>query len=139
MSRERLSLELKHHGYSSTKPRQIVFDYLLSHGPVSMNVLTKGLPGLDRATIYRTITLFETLGFTRRINLGWKYQIELSDTFTTHHHHLRCSRCGKIVDILDNPSFDTGIAELAHQYGFQETSHELEIAGLCPACLAIDS
>lgn len=36
---------------------------------------------LDRASLYRIITVFERIGIVRRINIGWKYKIELSVGF----------------------------------------------------------
>ncbi len=134
MATDQLSLELRKRGYSVTKPRQIIFAVLLNHAPLSMNELTKQLSSIDRASVYRTVTLFEELGFVRRINLGWKYKLELSDIFTAHHHHLHCRNCGQVIDIDDNPDLDKAVAELAKQYNFEQVTHELEITGLCPIC-----
>ena len=54
---------LKKNGSSLTKPRKTVFDLLLNQKPQSMQVLASRAKGrVDRATVYRTIDLFERLG-----------------------------------------------------------------------------
>src|ERR1700709_2400788 len=93
---------------SSAVPRKIIFDLLLNQEPQSMQVLVHGAAGrVDRATIYRTVELFERLGIVHRLNIGWKYKIELSDVFTGHHHHLYCTNCGRMYDLPDNPMLET--------------------------------
>lgn len=136
MASDVLIQQLRKHNYSVTKPRQAVFSYLLSHGPTSLGDLCRHLKTIDRASIYRTISLFEELGFVRRVSVGWKYKIELTDLFTVHHHHLHCQNCGKVIDIHDKPAFDLAVAELAQEHGFRPLSHELEIRGICQNCLA---
>jgi Fur family ferric uptake transcriptional regulator len=126
---------LKNGDASLTKPRKAVFDLLLNQGPQSMQVLVSRAEGkVDRATIYRTIDLFERLGIVHRINLGWKYKIELTDLFTGHHHHMYCSNCGRMYDLPDNPMLETMIDTVAAKSGFAPRGHMLEIYGLCANC-----
>jgi Fe2+ or Zn2+ uptake regulation protein len=73
-----LAALLRKNNSSLTKPRKAVFNLLLSKEPQSMQVLVKRAEGkVDRATVYRTIELFEELGIVHRLNIGWKYKIEL--------------------------------------------------------------
>lgn len=103
--------------------------------PQSMQVLISRAAGqLDRATIYRTVELFEKLGIAHRLNIGWKYKIELSDIFTGHHHHMRCTKCGKILELPPNSMLETMIDTVAARTKFAPRNHSLEIYGLCPAC-----
>ncbi|HKR82036.1 MAG TPA: Fur family transcriptional regulator [Candidatus Saccharimonadales bacterium] len=122
-------------GYSMTKARQIVFDLLNTPEPQSMAELTKKAVGkLDRASVYRNISLFEELGIVHRIYIGWKYKLELSDSFLAHHHHLSCLRCGKVVDIHDDALVDEFIAKVTRQFGFTPKRHQLEVDGVCADC-----
>src|SRR5437868_2920376 len=99
---------LKNGGASLTKPRRAVFDLLLGQEPQSMQVLIKRADGkLDRATVYRTVDLFERPGIVHRLNIGWKYKIELSDVFVGHHHHFHCTNCGKTYSLPPNPMLET--------------------------------
>ncbi len=89
---------------------------------------------IDRATIYRTIDLFERAGIVHRLNIGWKYKIELSDVFTGHHHHMYCSNCGRTYNLPDAPMLETMIDTVAAKSGFAPRGHQLEIYGLCQNC-----
>jgi len=132
---ETLSALLKKEGYSLTKPRKAVFNLLLNQPPQSMRQLNqKAASKVDRATIYRTIELFERLGIARRINTGWKYKIELSDVFTGHHHHFNCTSCGKTYDLPANPLLETMIDTITAKEDFAPRGHQLEVYGLCPNC-----
>jgi Fur family ferric uptake transcriptional regulator len=126
---------LRDNGYSLTKPRQIVCDLLWGKEPQSMRELSQLSRGLiDRTSLYRTLDLFEKLGLVRRIYIGWKYKVELSDVLTHHHHHLNCLGCGKVVAITEETAIERLILELGQRYGFTNPTHQLEVAGYCPAC-----
>lgn len=135
MQYDNLKSLLKSGGYSLTKPRRIIFDLLLNQEPQSMQVLVKRAAGkVDRATIYRTIEIFERLGIVNRLNIGWKYKIELSDVFTKHHHHMFCTNCGAMYDLPENAMLETMIDTVAAKSGFAPRTHQLEIYGLCANC-----
>lgn len=135
MSEAVITKALSSNGYHKTKPRVQVFLSLLSEGrPMSMSKLVKSVNSVDRASVYRTVALFEELGFIRRLSQGWKYTIELSDEFTEHHHHIRCLACGAITDIHDDEKLDAYIKDIARSKGYSHSGHELEISGLCSKC-----
>jgi Fe2+ or Zn2+ uptake regulation protein len=135
MHYETLKTLLKQDSASLTKPRKVIFDLLLNQEPQSMQVLAQRAKGkVDRATVYRTIDLFERLGIVRRLNIGWKYKIELSDVFTGHHHHMYCTNCGRTYDLPDSPMLETMIDTVAAKSGFSARGHQLEIYGLCQNC-----
>jgi len=135
MHYDTLKAILKSEGASLTKPRRAVFDLLFNQEPQTMQVLAqRAQDKVDRATVYRTIDLFERLGIARRLNIGWKYKIELSDVFSGHHHHLSCTNCGRIIDLPDTPMLETMIDTVAAKTGFAPRGHQLEIYGLCANC-----
>jgi len=89
---------------------------------------------VDRASVYRTIQLFEQLGVVQRLQIGWKYKLELSDKFSAHHHHLSCVQCGRTIAIDEDTALEKRMRLLASAYGFLPQGHQLEIRGLCEAC-----
>lgn len=122
---------------SLTKPRKVIFNLLVGQGPQTMQVLTKRAEGkVDRATVYRTMEIFERLGVVNRLNIGWKYKYELSDVFTEHHHHFYCSACGKSFKLTSNPMLETMVDSITSKEGFTPRGHQLEVYGLCPNCLS---
>lgn len=126
---------LKQHGYSMTAARKTVFLAMLDKEPLTMNSLTK-LTGssINRSSLYRTIELFEQLGIVERLQIGWKYKLELSDSFAAHHHHLTCVQCGRVESFEESSTIAFELKQLAMERNFTETGHQLEIRGICHAC-----
>jgi Fe2+ or Zn2+ uptake regulation protein len=88
----------------------------------------------DRASVYRTISIFEKLGIVQRLQSGWKYKLELSNAFTKHHHHLTCSKCGIIIPLNKDNILEDRLHNLALELGFVPNDHQIEITGLCRSC-----
>lgn len=131
----KLTETLKSAGHSLTKPRQAVFSALQAGKPRTMRELTLDLASvIDRASIYRTVDLFEKLGIVKRVQTGWKWRVELSDQFTPHHHHLTCNTCGSVVSFDEPPGFETLLNSIAAKHGFVADDHSLEINGVCSEC-----
>ena len=108
---------------------------LLNQEPQSMQVLTqRAAAKVDRATVYRAIELFERLGIVHRLNIGWKYKIELSDVFQGHHHHFYCTNCSKTYPLPANSMLETIIDSTAAKEGYATRGHQLEVYGLCGHC-----
>ncbi len=132
---EELEQNLKAAGYSITKPRLTVFGALQSTKPKTMRELVDSINGvIDRASVYRTVALFETLGIVTRIQHGWKYRLELSDRFTPHHHHLTCTVCHRVISFHEPDGFESVVARIATDHGFTVHNHGLEVYGVCPQC-----
>ena len=131
---EQFATTLKRHGYSITAARTEVFESLSQSHPLEMAELVKACKHSDRASVYRTIELFEKLNIVTRVYMGWKYKLELSDDFSSHHHHLSCNVCGKVVVIHESPQIEDAIIKLTYEAGFTPDSHQLEIRGVCQDC-----
>lgn len=130
----KLKQTLKQAGSSATKSRQLIFSELQKSGPASITGLTDALGSqTDRATVYRTVELFEKLGIINRIWQGSTNQIELSEIFTPHHHHAVCQNCGRVVD-LTSSELESVLAALAKQHKFLALSHAVELSGYCSRC-----
>jgi len=135
MQHKTLKALLKKNGASLTKPRKLIFDLLLNQKPQTMQVLVERAKGkVDRATVYRTVELFDKAGVTQRLNIGWKYKIELSDVFSHHHHHFYCTNCGNTFSLQPNSMLETMIDTVAAKSDFSPRGHQLEVYGLCADC-----
>jgi len=133
-SNDLLVKTLKQAGYSVTQTRKTVFAALENQEPLTMQQLTHKLPDVDRASAYRTVALFERLGILRRLQVGWKYKLELSELFSYHHHHMSCVKCGIIVPVREDKTIETALHTLAHEYGFTLSDHQVEMQGVCTKC-----
>lgn len=126
---------LSGHGYSMTNPRRAVLLAMLDREPMSIQNLVQAVGStVNRSSVYRTVDLFEKLGIIERLTLGWKYKLELSDKFAAHHHHISCIKCGKVQSFKESPAISYELKQLAHEAGYTESGHQLEIRGICTVC-----
>lgn len=132
---ELLKDKLRSAGYSHTKSRIIVFNTIEQNQPLTVARLIDSIAGqIDRASIYRTIKLFEELSIIKRLQIGWKYRIELSDEFQEHHHHMVCVSCGKIINFNETPELEHALKQIAESSNTTMLSHSLELAIRCNDC-----
>jgi len=62
-----------------------------------------------------------------------------SEAVKGHHHHMVCTRCGRIVDYSDfmeeEVKFIKGLeAELSKKHNFKIDKHQIHFYGLCERC-----
>ena len=128
---------LSKNGYRITTARMSLFRTLLNSEALSLReIFEKANSTIDRVSIYRNIELFEKLHIVRRITIGWKYKLELSDIFIAHHHHLTCLGCSKIIDIVDESQVEQFIESISRSISFTPLNHHFEIEGYCFDCVA---
>jgi Fe2+ or Zn2+ uptake regulation protein len=88
--------------------------------------------GIGRATVFRSIDLFTSLGLVERVDLpGGQHAYVACET--AHHHHAICTGCGRAFDV-DDAGLSDVLARMGSSSGFKVTAHRLEIFGLCTAC-----
>lgn len=88
---------------------------------------------LSRASVYRNINVLSKAGvITESIRRDGRAVYELTED-RTHHDHLICVKCGKILEFTDN-TIEKHQEMIAKKFGFQMQSHRLEIKGICSAC-----
>lgn len=121
-----------------TAPRQAILEVLRKHAsPLTIKEIHKtlGTADCDPATVYRNMHTLERMGLVRRYDFGdGAARFELSpEEGDTHHHHLVCTRCSRIVE-LDDCFLEEFQEQLARRHGFTEISHRMEFFGVCPSC-----
>jgi Fur family ferric uptake transcriptional regulator len=137
MNDDKLAEALKNHDQSVTKARRLVFEALGAQESQTMRELINRLAGqVDRASIYRTVELFEKIRIVEKIQIGWKYKLELSNAFSYHHHHLTCGNCGRDVPIHENSALEQAVQTFLMAHGFVRSTHQVQIRGLCQSCQA---
>ena len=90
-------------------------------------------PGIGQTTVYRTLKLLCDAGMAMEIHFSdgiTRYEVARPDS---HHDHLVCLQCGKIVEICD-PRIEKLQRELAEKYGVKLRGHVHNLYGLCEAC-----
>lgn len=82
-------------------------------------------------TVYRTIATFEEYGLIKRVQIfdnSARFDLNLAE-----HHHLVCTRCGRIEDFYW-PDFDRiELPGEVNRWGEIDSRH-VEVRGLCQKC-----
>ena len=130
---EAMTVRLAQSGYRVTGTRREVLRAITGwEGPFTIEELALALPGVGRATVYRTVKVLQEADVVCRMTLedgSIRYGLSQGD----HHHHLICSACGGITEFGD-PDIDAAIARDADRLGFDLAGHSLELYGLCVNC-----
>ncbi len=98
-------------------------------------------PGIGLTTVYRTLDVLEKMGYLNKIPLGTgenKYEL-ITKSDQTHHHHLICTQCGRILDYNDFLEEELELIKkteksLTKKHGFKITDHNIEFYGICKKC-----
>lgn len=119
---------------SVTSARKSIFETLsLADEPLKNGEIARRTPSVDRASVYRTLELFSELGITETIIRGWTPLTELAEPFKTHHHHIICEQCGKVVEI-ENETLEDILQLVASRHDFTLKKHIVELNGTCQQC-----
>lgn len=88
------------------------------------------VPGLSRATVYRTLETLVELGLAVRIaHPGWEQRY---DPRVDLHHHLVCDACGAVRD-HEQAELDR-LPLPAARAGFRASGYSVLFRGLCESC-----
>lgn len=93
--------------------------------------ITKKLPEIDRATIYRNIALFVKLGVLREVNVKKGVSSYEINKEHDHHQHFICGNCEKVIPIEINPDDIRKIIPM----GLNVNNFELNLRGSCHDCI----
>ncbi len=128
-----------------TAPREIILNLLSrAKGHLSAKEIYAALysahPAIGLTTVYRTMELLYRLGIVQKITAGDKqsrYEIKSADR--KDHHHLICTRCGKIVNCRASVREEIELVKkteeaLTEKYNFTIQDHNIEFLGLCDTC-----
>ena len=89
----------------------------------------RAFPTMSFATVYNTLETLKQRGTL--IELTGDPDKKRFDPNTAPHHHLICTGCRKIVDVMADIQLDADESAFA---GFQVTGKHIEFTGLCPDC-----
>lgn len=96
------------------------------------NQVKTQFPTTSLATVYKTVHLLKDIG--EILEIGFADGRNRYDGNKPYPHpHLVCTRCNCIVD-PEISLLDQLTSEVAKATGYQITSHQVELFGICPAC-----
>ena len=134
---ETILQRLNNAGHKITTPRRAIVHVLLqqqSHFKAEeiLEEAKRMAPHTGRATVYRTLEILETMGMLEQLHLGeGSHSYVLGEQ--SHHHHLICSQCGKVVEFHGCQIGDL-VNTFAAMHRFTVDGHQLEMYGRCWEC-----
>ncbi len=90
-------------------------------------------PGIGLVTVYRTLKLLREAGLATGRQFGDAYTRFDPNPADWAHHHLICTRCGKIQEFQDT-TLQSLRRRVARTRGFTVTNQKLELYGVCRDC-----
>jgi Fe2+ or Zn2+ uptake regulation protein len=140
---DEVAKRLAHSGRRYTRTRKRLVGILAKAGmPLALRDIVRGRRDLPQSSVYRNLAGLESAGLIRRVASEDGFgRYELAEELTGHHHHLMCSRCGRVEDV-GIPStlerqLDRTLDVLAREASFASVSHRLDLIGLCRGCAAL--
>ena len=94
--------------------------------------LRREFPRMGRATVFRALKLFSSLGLVERTS-SQSPRGRFEEGGKAHHDHMTCLRCGSVLE-FHRPEIERLQREEARRRGFQLVRHALELVGYCRSC-----
>ncbi|MDI7261271.1 MAG: transcriptional repressor [Thermodesulfobacteriota bacterium] len=138
MEASRFKTFVSEEGIKATRQRAEILDiFLNSSGHKNLAQIyaqvAKMNPRIGYTTVYRTLKLLTRLGLAvqRKFADGeTRYEPTREGT---HHDHLICLECGKIIEFEDD-AIESLQQRIARQHGFNIFHHRMELYGRCGLC-----
>jgi Fur family ferric uptake transcriptional regulator len=135
---DQLASDLRREGYRVTPQRAVILEtiaHLDRHSSVNevFELAKARLPGLNIATVYRTLEKLHEAGLMDLLSTsGDSMRFSLRDR-SNRHGHLHCRICGLEFEIPAD-YFSKMIDEIKIQYGFKVDGDHLTLGGICGDC-----
>ena len=130
---------VKQKGLKYTEQREIVLnilihaeDHLTAEEVYNEIKSENGASNIGIATVYRALSFLEEVDLITSINFGTEGK-KYESNAKSHHDHLICTECGKIIEFLDE-EIEKRQDRIAKKNKFKITSHSMQLYGLCSDC-----
>ena len=129
---------LRKNNYPFTQPRKTILRiFLQSEGHIDTQELYRKAKKKDSlislSTVYRTMHLLVECGLASENTFGADTKYFEKVPGKKHHDHLVCTLCRKVEE-FHHPLIEASQKEIAKQYQFLITSHEMTLFGTCGDC-----
>ena len=125
-------------GLKTTKQRNEILNiFLNSPGHKNLSQIyiqvAKVNPKIGYSTVYRTLKLLTRLGLADQRQFADGETRYEPTSEGSHHDHLICLDCGKIIEFEDKP-LEAHQLDVAQRHHFKVFHHRMEIYGQCADC-----
>lgn len=122
--------------HRNTPQRRLVLEELrkVTSHPTAVEVykmVRRRMPKVSLGTIYRNLELLAEMGLVQKVDL--LSSEARFDGNPKPHHHVRCTRCGRVGDLHELP-LDMLREVPSKLGGYSIIGHRLEFVGICGNC-----
>jgi Fe2+ or Zn2+ uptake regulation protein len=127
-------------GQRYTDKRRVIIDILIRAGkPMLITDILAKAKDMPQSTLYRNLlVLEETSTVVRVVTNADSGCYELAEHLMGHHHHMVCSKCGVVRDVVVpeglEHELDKALEKVARREGFTIDRHQLDLIGRCKNC-----
>jgi len=127
-------------GQRYTDKRRVIIEILINAGkPMLINDILLQAKNVPQSTLYRNLlVLEESKAVVRVVTNAESGCYELAEHLMGHHHHMVCSSCGAVRDVLVperlEHELEKALTEVARREGFSIDRHQLDLIGRCKNC-----
>lgn len=117
-------------GNKRSKKRDLILKVFENGDLLDANEVCKKLPNIDRATVYRNLTLFVEQKILREVNIKKGVaHYELNEE-GDYHQHFICEGCDKVIPVDVDPE----LIKFFTPVGVEVKDFELNLKGKCEGC-----
>lgn len=128
---------LRRRGHRITPQRALIIEAIVQscqHMTAEdvFTVVEQRTPGVNIATIYRTLDFLVKEGLAHRTDLG-SGQVIYATIRHGPHIHLVCRQCGRVIE-ADERLIGSLRVQLQQEYGFAADLEHVALSGVCQEC-----
>ena len=125
---------LENRGYKPTARRMAIADLLeQKHEGFTIEALSKELPSVGRATLYRTIKLFLEVGIVCKVATMDGARVYSLSRVDHHHHHYVCVECGAVEE-FNAATVERTLNAISAEFRGEVVDHRFELYVNCGHC-----
>ncbi len=133
---ERLEDACRQRGLPVTIQRRAIFETLVNRddhptAEQTYDAARSRLPGVSRATVYRTLETLAKLGVIHRVSHAG--DVTRFDAHAGRHDHLVCVKCGRISDVEPSTAAENATPR-PPRCDFEVLDYSIQFRGICSSC-----
>ena len=127
-------------GQRYTDKRHTIIDILIQAGkPMLITDMLGKAKQMPQSTLYRNLLVLEEASAVVRVVTNSESGCyELAEHLMGHHHHMVCSKCGAVRDVVVpeglEHELEKALEKVARREGFSIDRHQLDLIGRCKNC-----
>jgi Fe2+ or Zn2+ uptake regulation protein len=135
---EQLKSNLRDAGYRVTPQRAVILETIAHmrghHSALEVYELAQNrLPGLNIATVYRTLDTLHHAGFIDLFPSSTDTMLFAYHDDSHAHCHLHCIHCGRVLEV-ETELFDSLAATIEQESNFKIAMSHITLRGTCITC-----